>query len=103
MALSIKTKDTHRIRALNQIVRRFSLSQWALEKRFGLMAVEKGYITQDQLLEAVTIQVKETLNGFEPKLIVHILLEMGCCNAHQINRVLESMGFPIEFCRKHMN
>jgi len=79
------------------------LSQWQLEERFGLMAVEKGYITQDQLVEAMTIQLKETLNGFEPRLIVQILLDMGCCNAHQINRVLNSMGFPIEFCRNHMN
>ena len=79
------------------------MSQWQLEKRLGLMAVEKGYITQGQLVEARTIQLKETMNGFEPRLIVQILLDKGCCNAHHINQVLDLMGFPLEFCRNHMN
>lgn len=77
--------------------------QWQLEKRFGLMAVEKGYIVQDQLDEAITIQLKERLSGYEPRLIAQILLDMDYCNAQQINRVLDSMGFPIEFCRSQLS
>lgn len=66
------------------------------------MAVEKGYITQDQLSAAMAIRLQEALNGFEPRLIVQILLDMGYCNASQIMHVLDAMAFPIEFCQNHM-
>ena len=34
-----------------------------VEKRFDTIAVEKGFITIDQLLEALKIEVREDLGG----------------------------------------
>ncbi|MBW1703876.1 MAG: hypothetical protein JRJ86_01765 [Deltaproteobacteria bacterium] len=46
-----------------------------LEKRFGIAAVEKGFITSDQVVEALTIQVAEDLSIGTHRVIGKILLE----------------------------
>ena len=62
------------------------------EKRFGMIAVGKGFITLEQLLEAIKIQVSEDVDDKKShRLIGEILIEMGLLNPPQIRDVLGSM------------
>ena len=62
-----------------------------IEKRFGTIAVEKGYITIDQLMDALDIQVREDVSGTQHRLIGKILYDQGFLTIDQIQRVLASM------------
>ena len=62
-----------------------------IEKRFGTIAVEKGYITIDQLMDALDVQVREDLSGIKHRLIGKILYDLGFLTIDQIQRVLASM------------
>jgi hypothetical protein len=63
-----------------------------LEKRFGIFAVEKGFVTADQVIEALKTQVIEDLEKGRHRLIGRILLEKGLITLSQIDSVLESIG-----------
>jgi hypothetical protein len=63
-----------------------------LEKRFGITAVEKGFITPEQLLEAMRIQVMEDMEQGHHRIIGRILLEQGRITNGQIQAVLETLG-----------
>ena len=63
-----------------------------LEKRFGIAAVEKGFITSDQVIEALTIQVAEDLSIGTHRPIGKILLENKQITLPQLDEVLKSMG-----------
>jgi hypothetical protein len=69
-----------------------------LEKRFGVMAVEMGFITAAQLHEAMTIQLNEGLQGMAHRLMGQILVERGHISSGQIREVLLAMGLPTRFC-----
>jgi hypothetical protein len=62
-----------------------------IEKRFGTIAVEKGYITTDHLMDALGVQVREDLSGIKYRLIGKILHDLGFLTIDQIGRVLASM------------
>ena len=62
-----------------------------LKKRFGFMAVKKGFITVEQLIEAMKIQVREEIQDGKHRIIGTILVEMGIMNTSQVNEVLESI------------
>ena len=66
-----------------------------LEKRFGTLAVEKGFITKDQLVESMKVQLERDLAGMDHSLIGSILYSLGYITISQISDVLESMGVPI--------
>jgi hypothetical protein len=68
-----------------------------LEKRFGVTAVEMGFITGAQLHEAMAMQLDENLRGLEHRLIGQILLKKGYISSIQIIAVLDEMGFPRRF------
>ena len=61
-----------------------------IEKRFGTVAVEKGYITIEQLMDALEIQAEEDVVGEEHRLIGKILYDLGFLTIDQIGRVLAS-------------
>jgi hypothetical protein len=61
------------------------------DKRFGVTAVEKGFITLDQLFDAMQIQIKEEIEKREHRLIGTILFEIGVLSLPQIDDVLDSM------------
>ncbi len=61
------------------------------QKRFGFIAVEKGFITADQLVEAFKVQVLEEIDKEKHRLIGAILFEHGFITLPQIDEVLESM------------
>ena len=63
-----------------------------LEKRFGVLAVERGLITADQVIEALRIQVIEDLEKGKHRLIGRILLEQGLITLPQLEEVLGFMG-----------
>jgi hypothetical protein len=63
-----------------------------LEKRFGVLAVEKGFITADQVIEALRIQVMEDIEKGKHRLIGRILLEQGLITLSQIEELLDSLG-----------
>ena len=47
------------------------------DRRFGNIAIEKGIVTIEQLLKAITIQVREEAETGKRKLISTILNEQG--------------------------
>lgn len=68
-----------------------------LQKRFGTIAVEKGFITEDQLGEALTIQAKENVDEGKHRLLGRILLEQGLITASQLDEVLGTMTQAMEY------
>ena len=56
--------------------------------RFGQIAIEKGYITTDQLKSALNIQVDENIAGEEHRLLGTILFEKDLMSSDQIEVVL---------------
>ncbi|MBN1625042.1 MAG: hypothetical protein JW944_00845 [Deltaproteobacteria bacterium] len=58
------------------------------EKQFGIIAIEKGYITPEMLIEALRIQVEEEVEFHTHRLIGEILMEKDYLNAMQIQTIL---------------
>ena len=56
--------------------------------RFGMVAVEKGFITGHQLVEAGVIQVREDVEGKPHRPIGEILVELGYMRPSQVQVVL---------------
>lgn len=63
-----------------------------LKNRFGTIAVDKGFITAAQLVEALTIQAQENIELGTHRLIGQILMEQGLLTESQIDEVLETMS-----------
>ena len=63
-----------------------------LEKRFGVIAVEMGLITAEQLIEALKTQVTEDMEKGKHRLIGRILLERRIITTEQIDEVLDELG-----------
>jgi hypothetical protein len=63
-----------------------------LDRRFGVSAVGKGFVTADQIVEALRIQVMEDIEKGKHRLIGLILLEQGLITLSQIEDVLDFMG-----------
>jgi hypothetical protein len=68
-----------------------------VEIRFGIAAIDKGFITAEQLIEALKTQVIGAIEKKEHKLIGTILLEMGLVTREQIDEVV------IELANKRMS
>ena len=68
------------------------MSEGKLDKRFGAVAIDKGFITLENLIEAIKIQIIENLDGSDHRLIGQVLWEEGYLNTEQINEVLKTMG-----------
>ncbi len=62
------------------------------DKHFSTVAIEKGFITSEQLNEALKIQVAEELEGGNSRLTGQILQDKGYITISQIDEVLISMG-----------
>ena len=63
-----------------------------LDKRFGVIAVEKGFITSVQLIEAMKIQIYEELEDNKRRIIGVILRDKGYITISQVDEVLKFMG-----------
>jgi hypothetical protein len=65
------------------------------DKRFGTVAVEMGFITKEQLLQAMDIQIQEDIETGDHRLIGMILVEIGAMtDRKQVKEVLLAMGVP---------
>ena len=60
-----------------------------LHKRFGTIAVEKGFITKAQVLQALKIQAEENIGNGQHRLLGQILLENEVITEDQIEEVLK--------------
>jgi hypothetical protein len=63
-----------------------------LQKRFGSIAVEKGFITTEQLLDALQTQARENVEEKQHRLTGQILLEKGYISEAELDEVLETMS-----------
>ncbi len=59
--------------------------------RLGQLAVEFGFITQEQLIDALTQQVREELDGKGHRMLGQILFERDVMSAAQIEQVTTEM------------
>ena len=62
------------------------------EKRFGTIAIEKGFITKEHLIEALRTQVEEEVDQGSHRFIGSILVEMKAMNAKQLGAVFLELG-----------
>jgi hypothetical protein len=56
--------------------------------RFGMVAVRKEFVTMEQLVEAMTIQVREDVKGKPHRAIGEILADLVHMTPSQIDEVL---------------
>lgn len=59
--------------------------------RFGQIAVEKGYVTSDQVKQAVSEQIDDDMADRPHRLIGRIFLDNGIMNPQQIEIVLNEL------------
>ncbi|MCK4818479.1 hypothetical protein KA005_22105 [bacterium] len=67
-----------------------------LEKRFGTIAVEKGFVTIEHVAEAMKIQIIEDMGTQSHRPIGRILFEQGFITQSQANEGLDAMGITSE-------
>ena len=70
---------------------------YARQKRFGAIAVEKGFITEEQLFQALKIQAQENIEEGTHRLLGQILLEEKHITTSQIEEVLKVISQQIEY------
>ena len=64
-------------------------------KFFGEVALERKFVTSEQLYLALTCQARLKVDHGEEKLLGQILLEQGVMTAEQISEVLDVL-YPVE-------
>ena len=67
-----------------------------IEIRFGIVAIDMGFITEEQLIEALRTQVIGDIEQKEHKLIGTILLEMGLVTREQIDNVVKELAKKVK-------
>ena len=61
-------------------------------KRFGTIAVDKGYIKEDQLVKALEMQANENVMDGKHRLLGQIFIEEGLLTTSQVDEILETMN-----------
>jgi len=61
-------------------------------KRFGTIAVDKEYITEDQLVKGLEIQAQENIMEDKHRLLGQIFVEEGLLTTSQVDEILETMN-----------
>jgi len=61
------------------------------QRRFGFIAIEKGFIKADQLYDALIRQKAQETGGAERRLLGMILKELGYLSVSQIEEVLQTL------------
>ncbi len=61
------------------------------EKRFGIIAIEKGFITQEDLVLALTTQVREDIEYGIHRLIGDVFLDLKIMDENQIEEVVKEI------------
>lgn len=68
------------------------MSTQKIDDRFGVTAVKNGFISREQLFEALKIQLAEDLKGAKHRLLGEILRMKEYLTEAQINKVIASMN-----------
>ena len=68
-----------------------AMQEKKMDKTFGAMAVEKGFITQEALDEALSIQMDELKAQEKARPIGRILLNEGLITMQQVGEVLKAL------------
>ena len=89
IALGYDLSDRHKVFPYDQ--RGGTRSARNLEKRFGIVAIEKGHVTKDQLDSAILSQMADEVFERKHRVIGTILFEKGHINVEQIDEVLGAM------------
>ena len=66
-------------------------------KRFGTIAVDKGYINENQLIKALEMQAKENIKEGKHRLLGQIFLDEGLLTEAQVDDILETMSQRIMY------
>lgn len=61
------------------------------ERRFGSIAIDKGFITLNDLIQALVIQVQEEILKGTHRLIGQILFDLNIMTTTQIEEVLKEI------------
>jgi hypothetical protein len=61
------------------------------EKRFGVVGIEKGFITADQLVSALRIQVQEDIEMGYHRLIGKIFVDQDIMSGKQVSEILKEI------------
>lgn len=61
------------------------------EKRFGLIAVEKGFISQEELIHGLTVQVREDIENGAHRLIGELFFDLNIMNENEIEEVVKEI------------
>ena len=61
------------------------------EKRFGIIAIERGFISYKDLIEALKVQVGEEIEIGKHRLLGEILLYQDKITARQIDEVVKTL------------
>ena len=62
-----------------------------IRKRFGTIAIQKGFISKEQFVEAMGMQIEIDLEGKEYLLFGEVLTEMGIITREQVSEILVDM------------
>ena len=62
--------------------------------RFGFLGVRKNFVTPDQIIEALEIQLEENQSENKHRLIGEIMVDKGFMNPAQVNEILKEMTRP---------
>ncbi len=68
------------------------MSTQKIDDRFGVTAVKNGFISREQLFEALRIQLTEDLKGAKHRLLGEILRIKEYMTETQIDKVIASMS-----------
>ncbi len=60
-------------------------------KRFGAIAIERGYITLEQLIEALSIQVIGEIDNGSHRLVGSILFEQDILTGSQLQEIVDAV------------
>jgi hypothetical protein len=61
------------------------------EKRFGIIAIEKEFITPEDLVKGLVVQSEEDLKNISHRLLGEIFFHMGLMTDKQVEEVLSSI------------
>lgn len=71
--------------------KRSELETEPIERRFGVIAIKKGFVSPEQVIKAMEIQVNEDLSIGKHRQIGMILLDQGLISHLQLNEIIQTL------------
>jgi hypothetical protein len=62
------------------------------DNRFGAIAVDKGFITPEELYLALEIQAKENIEEKKHRLLGQIMIDMNFLTEEQVEEIVETIN-----------